>query len=82
MINQYNLNGFSILQGIIVNNSNIKQYVGDFISEYVEKFVGEEMASVITGMLIDLPLDKIKGYLYDFYNLRQKIFEAREFLTQ
>lgn len=71
-----------MLPGIVVNNPNIKQFVGEFIYEYVEKFVGEEMAPKITGMLIDLPLEEIKGYLYDFYKLQQKIFEAREILTQ
>ena len=71
-----------MIPGIVVNNPNIKQFVGEFIYEYVEKFVGEEMAPKITGMLIDLPLDEIKGYLFDFYKLQQKIFEAREILTQ
>ena len=40
------------------------------------------MAPKITGMLIDLPLDEIKGYLFNFYTLQQKIYEAREILTQ
>ena len=71
-----------MIPGIVVNNPNIKQFVGDFIYEYVEKFVGEELAPKITGMLVDLPLEKIKSYICDFYNLRQKIYEAREFLTQ
>ena len=71
-----------MIPGIVVNNPNIKQFVGEFIYEYVEKFVGEDMAPKITGMLIDLPLEEIKGYLYDFYKLQQKIFEAREILTQ
>jgi hypothetical protein len=71
-----------MLPGIVANNPNIKQFVGEFIYEYVEKFVGEEMAPKITGMLIDLPLEEIKGYIYDFYKIQQKIFEAREILTQ
>ena len=50
--------------------------VGEFIYEIVEKFVGDERAPRITGMLIDLPLDDIRGYLYDFSKLYQKIGEA------
>jgi Poly-adenylate binding protein, unique domain len=40
--------------------------VGEFIYTYVEKFVGEAMAGKITGMLLDLPLEEIKKFLYDF----------------
>jgi hypothetical protein len=33
-------------------------------------------------MLIDLPIDEIKGYLYDFTKLYQKIGEAVALLNQ
>ena len=70
-----------MLPGIVPQNPNLKHFVGEFIYEYVEKFVGEDLAPKITGMLIDLPLDEIKGYLYDFFKLQQKIFEARQILS-
>ena len=38
--------------------------------------VGEEKAPKITGMLIDLPLEEIKGYLLDYGKLTTKVTEA------
>jgi len=32
---------------------------GEFIYEYVEKFVGETLTPKVTGMLIDLPIEEI-----------------------
>ena len=71
-----------MLPGIVPQNPNLKHFVGEFIYEYVEKFVGEDLAPKITGMLIDLPLDEIKGYLYDFGKLYQKISDAVNLLNQ
>ena len=50
--------------------------VGEFIYPYVENLVGEANAPKITGMLIDLPLEEIKHYLYDFNRLYMKVGEA------
>ena len=80
-VNAYNQRGFSMLPAIVPQNPNLKQFVGEFIYEYVEKFVGEELAPKITGMLIDLPIEEIKSFLYDFFKLQQKIFEARQILV-
>jgi hypothetical protein len=44
--------------------------------------VGEEKAGKITGLLIDLPIDEIKAYLYDFNRLVYKVGEANNFLMQ
>ena len=63
-------------------NPNYKNMIGEFIYEYVEKFVGEERAPKVTGMLIDLPTDEIKGYLYDLTKLHQKASEAVNVLNQ
>lgn len=82
MIANYNQKGFSLLPAIVPENPNIKRFVGEFIYEYVEKFVGEERAPKITGMLIDLPLPEIKGYLFDFTKLYGKIGEAVAILSQ
>ena len=82
MVAGYNAKGFSLLPAIVPENPNIKRFVGEFIYEYVEKFVGEERAPKITGMLIDLPLPEIKGYLYDFSKLYAKIGEAIAILGQ
>jgi hypothetical protein len=50
--------------------------VGEFIYAYVEEFVGDSHAPKITGMLIDLPIEEIKAYLYDFARLYVKVGEA------
>lgn len=42
--------------------------------------VGEEKAGKITGLLIDLSIEEIKAFLYDFNNLIQKVGEANNFL--
>jgi soluble cytochrome b562 len=46
----------------------------------VEKVAGEDNAPKITGMLIDLPIEEIKGYLHDFNRLVEKINEAKNLL--
>jgi hypothetical protein len=82
MINAYNQRGFTLLPAITPENPNYKSMVGDFIFDYVEKFVGPERAPKITGMLIDLHMEEIKAYLYDFSKLYQKIGEAVALLSQ
>lgn len=79
-INFYNQNGFSMLPGVVPHNPNLKNFVGEFIYSYVEKLVGEQMAPKITGMLIDLPIEEIKAYLYSYEKLCQKVFEANNIL--
>jgi hypothetical protein len=81
MINSYNQKGFGYLPAVVPENTNYKPIVGEFIYEYVEKFVGEQRAPKITGMLIDLPIEEIKGYLYDFAKLYQKIGDAVNLLN-
>jgi hypothetical protein len=76
IINAYNQRGFTYLPAVVPQNPNLKQLVGDFIYEYVEKFVGEEKAPKITDMLLDLPIQEIKDYLYDFNKLSQEIYDA------
>ena len=44
--------------------------------------MGEARAPKITGMLIDLPIEEIKGYLYDFQKLYAKINDAVNLLNQ
>jgi hypothetical protein len=75
------MKGYSLLPAIVPENPNIKSLVGEFIYEYVEKFVGEQRAPKITGMLIDLPHPEIKAYLYDFSKLYNKIGEAVNILN-
>jgi hypothetical protein len=81
VINLYNQKGFTLIPAVISGNPNLKPMIGEFIYEYVERLVGEERAPKITGMLIDLPLDDIKSYLYDFSKLHQKVGEALALLA-
>ena len=81
-VNAYNMKGFSYIPAVYPENPNYKQLVGEFIYPYVEEFVGENMAPKITGMLIDLPVEEIKNYLYDFVRLYFKIGEAVNLLQQ
>ncbi len=76
VISSYNQKGFGYLPAVVPENPNYKAIVGEFIYEYVEKLVGDQRAPKITGMLIDLPIDEIKSYLYDFTKLYQKIGDA------
>lgn len=81
-VNEYNVKGCSLMPAVNPQNPNYKNMIGEFIYEYVEKFVGEERAPKVTGMLIDLPTDEIKGYLYDLTKLHQKASEAVNVLVQ
>ena len=82
MVAAYNQKGFTYLPAVVPHNPNYKALVGEFIYEYVEKFVGDQRAPKITGMLIDLPIEEIKAYLYDFGKLYTKISEAVALLAQ
>ena len=82
MVAAYNQKGFTYLPAVVPHNPNYKTLVGEFIYEYVEKFVGDQRAPKITGMLIDLPIEEIKAYLYDFGKLYTKISEAVALLAQ
>lgn len=82
LVNAYNQKGFGYLPAVVPENPNYKTLVGEFIYEYVEKLVGDVRAPKITGMLIDLPIEEIKGYLYDFTKLYQKTGDAVNLINQ
>ena len=65
-----------LLPAVVKTNPNYKNQVGEVIFEYVEKLAGESKAPKITGMLIDLPIEEIQGYLQDFSKLEEKVKEA------
>jgi hypothetical protein len=81
-IQEYLIEGNKILPAVVPANPNYKNQVGEFIYEHVERFVGEELAPKVTGMLIDMPQAEIQGYLVDFNRLRFKIDEAMKLLKQ
>jgi hypothetical protein len=81
-INAYNMSGFKLLPAVVPANPNYKNQVGEFIYEHVERIATEAYAPKITGMLIDLSLDEIKSFLYDYTKLFQKVNEAGLVLQQ
>ena len=80
-IMEYNQRGFQLVPAVVPQNPNYKEQVGEFIYEYVEKIAGDEKAPKITGMLIDLPMEEIRGYLTDYAKLQGKISEAHQLLA-
>jgi hypothetical protein len=69
-----------ILPAVVQGNPHYKSQVGEFIFEFVEEIAGEENAPKITGMLIDLPIEEIRGYLVNFHKLTEKVNEAATLL--
>ena len=61
----YNINGMFLISEVVPENKDMKDAVGNFIYEYVEKWVGNQCAGKITGMILGLPLEKIKRVLYN-----------------
>jgi hypothetical protein len=66
---EYNQNGSKIYHMVNLANPHYKTQVGEFIYEHVENLAGEEFAPKITGMLIDLPISEIQGYVLDYSKL-------------
>ena len=77
----YSQKGVMLAPAVVKANPNYKVQVGEFIFEYVETLAGEDNAPKITGMLIDLPIEEIKGYLNDYNRLKLKVQEALSLLT-
>ena len=80
-IQEYLQNGLKILPAVTHNNPNYKAQIKAFIFEYVEKIAGEDKAPKITDMLVNLPIEEIKGYVVDFGKLQQKVSEALTLLA-
>jgi len=58
----------------------MKMQVGNAIFDFVQQFKGQSLAPKITGMLIDLNLDEIQGYLTNYREFQKKIGEAANLL--
>jgi len=67
--------------GVIPQNPNYQQIVGEEIFEYVEGIVGDH-APKVTGMLIDLPIPDIHQYLADYKKFEEKVKEASKLLGE
>jgi hypothetical protein len=47
-------------------NQRYKSIAAEFIYGHVEKIVGKEQAPLITGKIIDLPINVLKDCIYDY----------------
>ena len=56
-------NTLKLVPSVVPANPHMKQQVGNAIFDFVTKLKGSQFAPKITGMLIDLPHDDIKGFL-------------------
>lgn len=63
---KYQFAAGKILPSVNEKNPYLKEQVGQTIFEFVGLMVPAERAPKITGMLIELPVDQIKGYLTSF----------------
>ena len=79
---QYLQQASRVLPAVDKANPNYKAQVGEIIYEYVEKIADEEHAPKITGMLIDLPIEDIRGYLQNFNLLEEKVKQAEQLLRE
>jgi hypothetical protein len=69
-----------LINSVQERNPYMKEQVGHLIFDYVQMIVGQEKAPKITGMLIELPVEQIKGYMQSFQALQQRVNEANQLL--
>jgi len=80
IIAAYNLEGHGLIPAVTPDNENMKDMVGNFIYEHIQKIVGDALVGKITGMILDLPLEEIKRVLYNYNYLLHKVKDAYSLL--
>jgi hypothetical protein len=73
-------NTIKLVPSIVPANPHMKQQVGNAIFDFVTKLKGNTFAPKITGMLIDLPLEEIKGFLQNYGEFVKKVNDAGNLL--
>ena len=58
---------------IFEKNPYLKERVGEAIFPFIKNLVGNERVPKITGMLIELPVEQIKQYMFSYDNLVLKV---------
>jgi len=66
-----------LLPSVTERNVYLKDQVGQAIYEFVAMMVPADRAPKITGMLIELPIEQIKGYMQSLDALSAKVTEAQ-----
>ena len=77
---QYQQVAMKISAQISEKNPYLKERVGEAIFPFIKNLVGNERVPKITGMLIELPVEQIKQYMFSYDNLVMKVKEADDLL--
>jgi hypothetical protein len=73
-------NTIKLVPSVVAANPHMKQQVGNAIFDFVTKLKGSQFAPKITGMLIDLPHEDIKGFLQNYAEFHKKVEAAGNLL--
>jgi RNA recognition motif-containing protein len=79
---QYQQQAAKLLPACTERNKHLKEQVGQMIFPFIQKLIPQNRAPKITGMLIELPIDQIKGYLMQYDILCAKVQEANNLIDQ
>merc|ERR1719460_1269693 len=79
---QYQQVAMKISAQISEKNPYLKERVGEAIFPFIKNLVGNERVPKITGMLIELPVEQIKQYMFSYDNLVMKVKEADDLISQ
>jgi hypothetical protein len=79
---QYQQVAMKISAQISEKNPYLKERVGEAIFPFIKNLVGNERVPKITGMLIELPVEQIKQYMFSYDNLVMKVREADDLISQ
>lgn len=70
-----------LIPGIVPENENYKDLVGEKIYDFVVAQIGMEAAPKVTGMLIDVPIEEIIEYCSDHEKFKAKVSQAQGLLS-
>jgi len=82
VVAQYQQLAAKLLPACTERNKHLKEQVGQMIFPFIQKLIPQNRAPKITGMLIELPIDQIKGYLMQYEILCAKVQEANSLIDQ
>ena len=82
VVAQYQAVAMKIAPQITEKNNYLKERVGEAIFPFIKNLVGNERVPKITGMLIELPIEQIKQYMFSYDNLVMKVKEADDLISQ
>ena len=73
---------WKILPAVRRANPNYKKHVGELFHPYVSQLVDQGInANLVTGMLIECPINDIKHMMRDFFHFKLRIMQASDVLA-